>query len=115
MRDAHLAYNWRTIMAQRFFPAVAAAVATALTVTSSSFADDPFFMGLGPGPGGAATSATAISADGQVIVGGEIPGVGFRWTMTSGMTALPLRPGDVSADGTVIIGNAATAYGCGSQ
>lgn len=65
------------------------------------------------------SSATDVSADGDVIVGFGTPITGpdraFRWTETSGMVDLgnlPLGPADnrafgVSADGTVIVGSAA--------
>ena len=54
--------------------------------------------------------ASAVSADGSVVVG-DGDGEAFRWTAPSGMVALGVLPGtdrtaarDVSADGAVIVG-----------
>jgi probable HAF family extracellular repeat protein len=72
--------------------------------------------------------ASAISADGSVVVGYADASVGarpqrlaaFRWTETKGMLPLPLFPGadygvasDVSADGSVVVGHQLdSAGGC---
>lgn len=81
------------------------------------------FQGLGDLPGGEYESrATAVSADGNVVVGvGEsLNGLGdrrteaFRWTAAGGMVGLGILPGDgdhswaenVSADGAVVVGSA---------
>jgi probable HAF family extracellular repeat protein len=73
-------------------------------------------QGLGDLPGGAfQSSATAISASGEVIVGysqSASGGEAFRWEAVSGMQGLGDLPGGVfgsgayavSADGSVIVG-----------
>jgi probable HAF family extracellular repeat protein len=55
------------------------------------------------------SSATAVSADGSVIIGDSdaLNGLseGFRWTQSKGMVNLHnLHPSDVSADGSKIVG-----------
>ena len=84
----------------------------------SEFPDS--FRRLGDLPGGAFMSeASAISADGSVVVGKSAVSTygeeAFRWTTREGMVALGLLPSaagsaasDVSADGAVIVG---TVYG----
>ncbi len=74
-------------------------------------------VGLGDLPGGDFNSfATAVSADGSVIVGYSSSASGpeaFRWTAAEGMVGLGDLPGGefdsrafaVSADGSVIVGN----------
>lgn len=67
------------------------------------------------------SSATAMSNDGNVVIGDSIVGietVGFRWTPSEGMTALPhdqhgypFRPLSLSSDGSTILG---TSVGPGS-
>ena len=76
-------------------------------------------VGLGDLPGGEYSStAYAVSADGQVVIGSSIVGIDpygqpkyevFRWTEADGMVGLgfylgPENPHDVSADGSVIVG-----------
>lgn len=72
-------------------------------------------VGLGTLPGAGGSHATAVSGDGQVVVGycGNSPSSSraFRWTAEDGMTDLgALSPGvateatAVNADGTVIVG-----------
>lgn len=87
------------------------------------------FRRLGDLPGGIYHSLpTAVSDDGQVVVGYSSlnrDGVGdraFRWTATGGMETLPhLRGGDrtyaadVSADGQVIVGQGSFGDRSGSQ
>jgi len=56
----------------------------------------------------------AVSADGTSVVGVSHTEEPFRWTAVEGVTALPVPPGewdtatayDVSADGSVVVGNA---------
>lgn len=73
---------------------------------------------LGPMPEGTAGFASAASGDGSVVVGDA--GNAFRWTEGSGMVGLGNTPSeafthtvawDVSADGSVIVGNGSTANG----
>jgi len=76
-------------------------------------------VGLGDLSGGGFEShASAVSADGSVIVGRSASGVNtqaFRWTQAAGMVNLGAPPGTsrssasaVSADGSVIVGRAGT-------
>jgi probable HAF family extracellular repeat protein len=72
-----------------------------------------------------ASSATAVSADGSVIVGratseaGIINGEAFRWTADDGMVGLGDLPGgsfisaafDMSDDGAVVVGQGTTING----
>jgi uncharacterized membrane protein len=58
-----------------------------------------------------AGTGTAISADGEVVVGYTSGSEAFRWTAASGLLPLGALPGDgssygwgVSADGTVVVG-----------
>lgn len=60
-------------------------------------------------------TATAISSDGRVIVGGALgpngaDNPGFRWTADTGMVPIPgaLAPRAVSSDGSVIVGQNAS-------
>jgi probable HAF family extracellular repeat protein len=60
------------------------------------------FQGLGDPPGGLVLSeATAVSADGQVVVGVSVvagdTAQAFRWTEASGMVGLGDLPGRASA------------------
>ncbi len=76
-------------------------------------------IGMGDLPGGSFDSwATAVSADGSVIVGLALnPGVtSFRWTAATGMVDVGRPPGGnysqawgVSEDGSVIVGDAGVA------
>lgn len=83
----------------------------------ASRAEGLFFGGLGYLPGGSSPSsrASAVSADGSVIVGASTSAnsgeEGFRWTMATGMVGLGFLPGGtysaanfVSDDGQVIVG-----------
>lgn len=85
---------------------------------SSILAEEPYFQGLGDLPGGVfASSATAVSANGQVVVGRSVTAGLFsddpyRWTRETGMVQLTPanafvggRATDVSFDGTVIVGS----------
>jgi probable HAF family extracellular repeat protein len=88
-------------------------------------AAQPLFMGLGDLPGGTFSSyATAVSADGSVVVGlgSSTPGgQAFRWTQTGGMIGLGDLPGGnfhsvangVSDDGTVVVGSSNNFLECG--
>jgi probable HAF family extracellular repeat protein len=82
---------------------------------------DPCRIGLGDLPGGAFTSAaTAVSADGSVVVGksqSDLCGEAFRWE-DGVMTGLGTLPSEgygsiavgVSSDGSVIVGNIGGVY-----
>lgn len=71
---------------------------------------------LGVLPGGASSVASAVNADGSVVVGGSSSGShshAFRWTSATGMQDLGLLPSAmgayasaVSADGDVVVGGA---------
>lgn len=68
-------------------------------------------QGLGFLPGASRSSAFAMSADGQVLVGVS-GGRAFRWTTQSGMADLGMLPGKtyhvawgVSGDGSVVVGS----------
>jgi probable HAF family extracellular repeat protein len=71
-------------------------------------------MGLGTLPGGTASSASGVSADGSVVVGRSLASSweAFRWTSASGLVPIGDLPGggvsssasDVSADGMVVVG-----------
>jgi probable HAF family extracellular repeat protein len=89
----------------------------------ASRAEGLFFGGLGYLPGGSNTSssASAVSADGSVIVGVSTSAnseqEGFRWTMSTGMVGLGFLPGGtssaasfVSGDGQVIVGSAGFSW-----
>jgi probable HAF family extracellular repeat protein len=73
----------------------------------------PVFQGLGFLPGGTASEAAGISADGTVVVGTNLsPSIrAFLWTAATGMVDLGVLPGQtesyaaaVSADGQVVVG-----------
>lgn len=74
------------------------------------------FTNIGPLPGDVSSQATAVSANGVVVVGISKSASGksraFRWTALEGLTDLGLLPGGtsasaraVSADGSVIVGD----------
>lgn len=80
-------------------------------------------MGYLPGSTAPVGGATAVSADGEVIVGYSASGnafpsgnEAFRWTEAGGMIGLGDLPGgnfnstatDVSADGSIVVGNGTT-------
>jgi len=88
-------------------------------VIQSPLAAGPAFFGLGGSQAGIYDArATAISGDGTTVVGWGGDGTGhdvaFSWTLAEGMVNLGTIPGggrftvanDVSADGSVIVGNA---------
>ena len=69
---------------------------------------------LGTLPGGGVTQASGVSADGLIVVGSS-GGEAFRWSASTGMFGLGNLTGnsfddssaiDISADGTVIVGDA---------
>jgi len=80
-------------------------------------------VGLGVLPGGSVFSfATAVSADGLVLVGRSNSAAGveaFRWTAAGGMVGLGDLPGGkveslayaVSGDGAIVVGAGTTAVG----
>ena len=84
---------------------------------------DNFFMGLGDLPGGElSSSASAVSADGSVVVGSSSSKNGneaFRWSKKYGIEGLGDLPGgefrsaatSVSADGSVVVGSASSKNG----
>ena len=77
-------------------------------------------VGLGHLPGGEASRAFGVNADGTVVVGEDNPSAffifqAFRWTAASGMVGLGFLPGGfeshavgVNADGTVVVGDASS-------
>jgi len=90
-----------------------------ILVASGTSADlVPSFQGLGVLPGGNNSWAYGVSADGTTVVGtsqSDNPYVqAFRWTAEQGMVGLGWLPGGghttrgtrVSADGSVVVGNA---------
>jgi len=72
------------------------------------------FQGLVHLTGGSCSEATAVSADGSVVVGTSCTASGvqaFRWTATGGIVGVPIPEGlikswatDVSADGNFVVG-----------
>lgn len=97
------------------FKSVALMVMAILTIATHGLAAT--FQGLGYLPNGTAASfASAISADGKVVVGsswaapGSMESQSFRWTASNGMTTLDHESGwasmasAVSYDGSVIVG-----------
>ena len=106
-----------------FFRATATSVVVFIFATWASAAPpspSSSFSGLGFLPGGGALSnASAISADGSVVVGGALSAFGseaFRWTSAVGMVGLGDLPGGqrwsfaygVSANGSVVTGASRT-------
>jgi len=95
----------------------------ALGTASPAAAKEAMFMGLGFLPGGMASQALGISADGSVVVGGAQSASGleaaFRWTSGGGMLGLGELPDGsvfslafgVSADGSVVVGGAQSPLG----
>jgi probable HAF family extracellular repeat protein len=78
-------------------------------------------IGLGYLAGQTSNTASAVSADGSVVVGySPFGGEAFRWTQAGGMMGLGLLPGSsglgsgtfakaVSADGSVVVGSGSTS------
>lgn len=72
---------------------------------------------IGALPGAASTSATALSADGAVVVGNS-GNRAFRWSLASGLTGLGSLVGadgfswasGVSADGSVVVGRSESDF-----
>ena len=72
------------------------------------------FQGLGYLTGGSCSEATAVSADGSVVVGTSCTASGvqaFRWTADTGIVAIPIPDGltdswatDISADADFLLG-----------
>jgi probable HAF family extracellular repeat protein len=78
------------------------------------------FVPLGQLPGGGASSAQAVSADGSVVVGSACVGGcalylglnAFRWTSDGGMVSIGGSfASDVSADGSVVVGGDVSSSG----
>ena len=98
----------------------------ALLLFAASALEAATFTGIGDLPGGMAFSqAQGISADGSVVTGHSDATRGrtaFRWTAAGGMQSLGYLPGgsyssgfDVSANGGVIVGSAATGGQNGAE
>lgn len=87
--------------------------------------EDDFMSDVGTFDAGWSSSyPSAISADGSTIAGGGTSPIGFQafvWTVTGGLVGLGDLPGgefqsdanDVSADGSVVVGNSQTGNGDG--
>lgn len=91
------------------------AALAALFLPPAAGAQAPAFQGLGTLPGGVASQAEGVSADGTGVVGFSDGGGGgteaFHWTAGGGMQGLGFLPGGivssasgVSADGAVVVG-----------
>ena len=103
--------------------AAALATTVALLSTIARAADGIFDLGT---LGGAYSFATAVSADGSVVVGDSYTANNaarhaFRWTTSGGMADLGTLGGRfsearaVSADGSVVVGNSDTANNAASH
>src|SRR5262249_16768436 len=98
------------------------AIAVAI-ITSAFTLRGASFQGLGDLPGGTFFSyATAVSADGTVVVGASKSTNGteaFRWSAPTGMVGLGVLPGTnfsstaygVSRDGSIIAGSSSSSLG----
>ncbi len=92
---------------------------------------DSGMAGLGILPGGYLSRATAVSADGSIVVGqsesgspesGRV-GLAFRWTEDEGIVSLGDLPGgstssyasDISDDGTVVVGSSDSGSAFGAE
>ena len=68
------------------------ALCVTILATATAASSAPIFMGLGDLPGGdSASLPEAVSADGSMIVGRGITGLGaeaYRWTEAEGMVGL---------------------------
>jgi probable HAF family extracellular repeat protein len=105
-----------TVVAGRnFFATSSSDQATRWTSTTGT-------VGLGGLTDALRSQATAVSLDGETIIGGSTAASGFneafRWTETSGMIGLGLLPGGseslatgVSRKGAVIVGGADSLFG----
>lgn len=62
------------------------------------------------GPAGTSSTALAVSADGETVLGNSA-GRAFRWTSATGMVDLGLAPGAISMEGFTISGNGLVAGG----
>lgn len=99
----------------------ALAAALALAATGTLLATPPTFIGLGKLPGGNASGAAGISANGTYVVGYSTTPQGdraIRWSKTTGMQSLGVLPGGVSsravavsADGSKVAGYGLTPDG----
>ncbi len=81
-------------------PRIAACTAAALSLAATTaLASPPLFNGMGRLPGGTASGATGISANGSYVVGYCTLPQGdraIRWSRTTGMQSLGVLPGGVS-------------------
>lgn len=107
------------MLQQRLFRGRPAAILLAVTTCSNVVLADPVpsFQRLGDLPGGAFSSgASAVSADGLVVVGSSASSTGteaFCWTASGGMVGLGYLPSatlfstasGVSGDGSVVVGS----------
>ena len=103
--------------------ALFATTAIVIALAAADARANGLFIGLGDLPGGSFNSqATAVSADGSVVVGAATSAAAieaFRWTQATGMVVLGDLPGGssasqakgVSADGLVVVGFGASALG----
>jgi probable HAF family extracellular repeat protein len=107
---ATLSPSWKKSLLLVFVSVVAFVTATPATSRPQCF-----FQGLGFLPGGRASDATGVSANGRVVVGEATGATGssqaFRWTAASGMVGLGFLPeapnsfaNGVNADGKVVVG-----------
>ena len=85
-------------------------LAVAITLFTAPIAKAaPFFNGLGFLPGRSSSTASAVSADGKVVVGtSSTPGVdssvrAFRWTSTDGMTSIDAKLNPISSSGATAV------------
>lgn len=103
-------------------PRIAACTAAALSLAATTaLASPPLFNGMGRLPGGTASGATGISANGTYVVGYCTLPQGdraIRWSRTTGMQSLGVLPGGlssravaVSADGSKVAGYGTTPSG----
>jgi probable HAF family extracellular repeat protein len=94
----------------------AAAHISALAMACAVQAQSPGITSLGVLPGASSSSATAVSADGQTVVGAS-GGQAFRWTFANGLLGLGTLGGTesnasaISADGSVVVGSSLNPAG----
>lgn len=95
----------------RLTPAVCLAAAAGLLASASGVSAQSI-TSIGSPPGGAFSSANAVSANGSVVAANVDMSSAYRWT-SSGLVNIGLLPGafatsaeDISSDGSVIVGGA---------
>jgi probable HAF family extracellular repeat protein len=118
----------QTASVHRRFVAVAWLMAATIAITGcgggggggSPTVDRAQFSSLGFPSGYESSEASAVSADGSVVVGTATAAIGdrqaFRWTASQGISGLGVLPGGahtmasgVSADGSIVVGNGDTS------